>query len=257
MAVFKQGPRPEEDFTMISNALARNPEITIEAKGIYMFMRSHRDGWNMTVVRIAEALGASKGRVSKYINELIDAGYIIRSQGSGEGGRFGEIEYLILTSPRPKNPDTVKPDTEKPDTENRPTKEDYSSKKTIPKEDQSPLAPQGEEDGVLAEFEQWYSLYPRKQSRGAAERAFKKARKGTDLPTLIAGLKASIAQWNAERRTRDKIPYPATWLNGKSWLDEVPGGTSARSTPRNSRDWSGYELDFSDWEGGDSNERPF
>ena len=45
MAVFKQGPRPEEDFTMISNALARNPEITIEAKGIYLFMRSHRDGW--------------------------------------------------------------------------------------------------------------------------------------------------------------------------------------------------------------------
>ena len=121
----------------------------------------------------------------------------------------------------------------------------------------NPPVSQGEEEGSLTEFEQWYSLYPRKQSRGAAERAFKKARKDTDLPTLIAGLEASMAQWNSERRTRDKIPYPATWLNGKSWLDEIPGRTSAKGTPRSGRDWSAYDLDFSDFEGGESNERPF
>lgn len=79
MAIFKQGPRPEDNFTMIPNSLARDPEITIEAKGIYLFMQSHKDGWNMSVVRIAKSLGMSKSRVSKCVNELIEAGYIGRT----------------------------------------------------------------------------------------------------------------------------------------------------------------------------------
>ena len=240
MAVFKQGPRPEEDFTMISNALARNPEITIEAKGIYMFMRSHRDGWNMTVVRIAKALGVSKGRVSKYINELIDVGYIIRSQGSGEGGRFGEIEYLILTSPRLKNPDTVKPDTEKPDTENRPTKEDYSSKKTISKEDQSPQPPKGADDASVAggeqsslidPFDEWWKHVNKKESKGDARRAFKTALKKADLQSLIDGIERSQAYWKSLGRSRDKTPHPATWLRAEGWLDDIPTSSMPSTGP--------------------------
>jgi hypothetical protein len=70
------------------------------------------------------------------------------------------------------------------------------------------------------EFDEWYRGFPRKEDRGHAVTAFKKARKLASLADLIAGLERSKAQWDRESRPKEKIPYPATWLNGKRWLDE-------------------------------------
>lgn len=142
MAVFKQGPRPEDHYTMIANQLARDASLALRTKGVYLFMRSHRDGWHMTVERIAKALGVSKDTISKSIKELEEAGYIIRDQAKGKDGKFSSIEYMILSEPHPENsytdkPDTETPDTVSPDTENWGTKEDYSFKKINGEEDQS------------------------------------------------------------------------------------------------------------------------
>lgn len=106
VAIFRQGPRPEDNFTQVPNALYQDPNIPVEAKGLYGYMRSHRDGWVMTTERIGKANGMSKNRAAKYINILIDLGYIIRSQ-TNENGRFGETEYMILSTPCTKNRDTV------------------------------------------------------------------------------------------------------------------------------------------------------
>ena len=67
----------------------------------------------------------------------------------------------------------------------------------------------------LAEFDEWYSSYPHKVSRGAAERAWPAARALADLAALKAGLAAYV------RAKPPDVPWrnPATWLNGKGWLD--------------------------------------
>lgn len=71
----------------------------------------------------------------------------------------------------------------------------------------------------MVEFEDWYQHYPRKVARGQAEQAFAKARRaGERLETLIAGAKRYSAQV-AGKEPR-YVRYPATWLNGKCWLDE-------------------------------------
>ena len=80
------------------------------------------------------------------------------------------------------------------------------------------------------EFDNWYQHYPKKVSRGAAERAFGTAlRGGASLETLIEGAKRYAGQV-AGKESRF-IKHPATWLNGKCWLDEpdppagaAPGG---------------------------------
>lgn len=68
------------------------------------------------------------------------------------------------------------------------------------------------------EFEDWYSGYPHKVQRGAAERAFSKARSIASLAELKAGVLRYIASKPADRHWQN----PATWLNGKGWLDQ-PG----------------------------------
>ena len=65
----------------------------------------------------------------------------------------------------------------------------------------------------------WYQHYPRKVSRGPAEKALRKALgSGVSLETLIEGDKRYTTQVAGSES--DYIKQPATWLNGKCWRDE-------------------------------------
>lgn len=70
-------------------------------------------------------------------------------------------------------------------------------------------------------FDAFYGAYPRKVGRGAAERAWMSAiRSGATLETICAGLQWQIPKLReADPEFR---PHPATWLNGKRYLDEPP-----------------------------------
>ena len=69
------------------------------------------------------------------------------------------------------------------------------------------------------EFDNWYQHYPRKVSRGAAEKALARVRReGASLETLIEGAKRYAGQVAGQEARY--IKHPATWLNGKCWLDE-------------------------------------
>lgn len=204
----------------------------------------------MTVVRIADAVGVSKGRASKYINELIAAGYIIRSQASGEGGKFGEIEYLILTSPRLENPDTVNPCTEKPDTDNRPTKEDYSSKKTnVKKISRSSVDEPGQPDG----FKDFWDNYPRKIGKGKAKETYKEQLQATTPDVLVNAVKNFAAECRIQQTEKRYIPYPSTWLGQGRWKDydsaPVPKSVGVVEPPR--IDWGAQQS------GGGVDDLPF
>ncbi len=79
------------------------------------------------------------------------------------------------------------------------------------------------------EFDDWYAGYPHKVQRGAAERAFVKARSIASLAELKAGVRRYIAAKPIDRHWQN----PATWLNGKGWLDR-PGVVvpMARGSPQ-------------------------
>ena len=74
-------------------------------------------------------------------------------------------------------------------------------------------------------FDRWYADYPHKVSRGTAERAFAKvvASDAVAFDELVTGL----------RRYRQAKPNdvawrnPATWLNGKGWLDQPASSTTS------------------------------
>jgi hypothetical protein len=82
-------------------------------------------------------------------------------------------------------------------------------------------------------FAEWWAMYPRKQDKAEARKAYARALRGpAPRPTpadLVAGLDRSKAEWKREGRPWDKHPYAATWLNKRRWEDEVqttPGSSS-------------------------------
>lgn len=68
------------------------------------------------------------------------------------------------------------------------------------------------------EFEEWWSLYPRKQGKAAAAKAYKKARKVADADALKLGAQSYALASIGEDKAFLKLP--AGWLNDGRWDDE-------------------------------------
>jgi hypothetical protein len=84
-----------------------------------------------------------------------------------------------------------------------------------------------------ADFETWWQTYPRKTGKGAAAKAYRKARRTLSAGSLLAALDAHLAAWQANGKPTEFIPHPATWLNEARYDD--PPETVAPPTRRNNR----------------------
>lgn len=137
--------------------------------------------------------------------EQIDALSEKRREAGRAGGNARVAKHVAKPagSPAEQTPSRVKPDTDT-DTD---TKKDSRSRETA---------------AAAAEFDTWWESYPHKVGKAQAAKAYAKARKTVDAEALLAGLANAAAVWTAERRERQFIPHPATWLNRGSWEDEVP-----------------------------------
>lgn len=71
-----------------------------------------------------------------------------------------------------------------------------------------------------AEFEAFWSAYPRKVAKGAARRAWAKAMRVADAVQIMTALNMQKAAGFGRDLTYTK--HPATWLNGECWTDEIP-----------------------------------
>lgn len=73
-----------------------------------------------------------------------------------------------------------------------------------------------------ARFSEFWNAYPRKKSKGAALKAWKRIAPNHDLAEQIIGaIQAAKASEDWRRENGRFIPYPATWLNARGWEDEA------------------------------------
>ena len=74
-------------------------------------------------------------------------------------------------------------------------------------------------------FEVFWSEYPRHDGKVAAKKAFDKLKPdGGLMDKIIAAIRKQKESWQWKKDGGQFIPYPATWLNGKRWEDEVVVG---------------------------------
>ena len=70
-------------------------------------------------------------------------------------------------------------------------------------------------------FEQFYAVYPRHEAKQPAWRAWKTLRVSSGLAEeIMAALARHRDRWQRLGTASDKIPLPASWLNGKRWMDQ-------------------------------------
>ena len=95
-------------------------------------------------------------------------------------------------------------------------------------------------------FEEFWKAYPKKKSKGQAEKAFISLQKSGALPNIDILVNAI----NLQKKTRDWmkesgqfIPYPSTWLNSHGWLDETAHIKEPRPQVQAYQEFKGYDTD--------------
>ena len=76
-------------------------------------------------------------------------------------------------------------------------------------------------------FNEFWTEYPKKRSKQAAQNAWKRLAPDKELfETIMAALRLQKQSAEWKRDGGRFIPYPATWLNGGCWDDEVKAAQS-------------------------------
>jgi hypothetical protein len=97
----------KDNFTIIPNDIIRNKNLSDRARFLFCYMASMPDEWKFYQGVMAKELGYTKDTLRKYIEELLQTGYLNREQRR-ETGKFDSYDYTLNFSPCMEKPDTVK-----------------------------------------------------------------------------------------------------------------------------------------------------
>lgn len=207
MALIRGHHEFDDQFTQIPNSWLRDPRLSLATKGLLAQIMSHRPGWSITLENLALANGVGRDAIRTCINQLIEVGYLSRSE-ERERNSMGQVAgYTYVT----QDPTQVEP------TLAEPTQGKQPHKKTITLEDHA-LEEQSlthvHQDEL---FDQFWDKYPRKQNKQSARRAFKQAIKQVSLETIVTAAHRYATDPN---RVDAYTKLPETWLRNECWEDE-------------------------------------
>lgn len=156
-----------------------------------------------------------------------------------------EIVAEQQVSPCPENPDVAKADvgktdaepcTAKPDMVNRTQTKEYEVKINI--NNTPPIVPPGDEllsetppDQYSYDFEEFWKVFPRREGKGAAFKAWKKL-KAAERRKVLAVIDAHLPSLTAKAKhpQGNFCVMPSTWLNQKRY-DDPPDQTAVGQPP--------------------------
>ena len=102
-------------FGSIPRDLVYDNELSDRARFLYIFMACKPEGWEFFQENMTKELGYGKDTLRKYLNELVQRGWIIEEGQQNNNGKFGANVYTIEVkndniddAPCRKNSDTVK-----------------------------------------------------------------------------------------------------------------------------------------------------
>jgi biotin operon repressor len=194
----------DDHFTQIPNAWLRDSRISLGAKGLLAQLLSHAPGWRISQESLGRDNGVGRDAIRTLINELLEAGYLFRSEDRErtEKGYLGGYSYTT------QDP-AAQPTLDKP-TQDNPLHKKNNIKNTNIKNNERIYS-----DSIEIHFESFWNLYPKKTDKGAARRAFRKAAKTQDLNVIVDAAGRYAEDPNLPEK--QFIKNPATWLNAEAW----------------------------------------
>ncbi|MEU9412248.1 hypothetical protein AB0E08_42050 [Streptomyces sp. NPDC048281] len=139
----RRGVMAADQYTQIANGLFRDSRLSFKAKGIFGYVSTHRDGWQVTVAELVRRGREGVDAVTTGLNQLEQHGFLCRSRDRNPDGTLGQALYFITDLPALGNatsqpesgfPGLAEPTLADPGTKN-------TNRKKTKREDTSPLPP--------------------------------------------------------------------------------------------------------------------
>lgn len=231
-----------EGFGVIPNWLVRDTSISGAAKMVYVVLSSHAGVQGTTWLShatIAAESGTSVSSVQRALSALVGLGLVKisprRREDGGQTSNLYRIEAHVPLgqSDRPPRSEGPTPPVRVTD-EEEPLKKNPLRTPALVRRGRTTTRAE-----YTPEFEEFWSIYPRKEGKQAAARAFAKIQAhNVDIQAVITGAKRYRDDRNREAAY---TKHASTWLNADCWLD-LP--LPARTTRMSANDAVAQTLDL-------------
>ena len=199
------------NYQVIPRELIFDNTLSDRARFVYCYMASKPNGWDFYMNPMAKEIGYSVETLRKYINELVENGWLVKGEQKNEG-LFGAVTYTLNDS-KTKNEEESSDCTKNSDTEKIrhgeiPTQ--YNIDTLHSRDDRNGKE---ERDKSLSKKDEWFeecwSAYRRKGKKGKAKTYWDKL-KEDERGKVLQHIKSYVSvnelryQQDFERYLRDK-----------------------------------------------------
>lgn len=218
--------RLRRGFGIVATKVMRDPRLSTSAKALYAVLCTYADDEGVCYPSnetLARDLGVTTRTVQTLLAELNAAGVTVREERYAEGRQINSVTRLTdtVTSYRGEVSDPPGDEALFPPGDEACFVQNKTSKNKTSKNNSSSPAATG--------FAEWWSVYPRKVAKPAAEKAYAKAiTNGATPDLLLNSLRQQVP--DLTRKGKEFCPHPASWLNAGRWTDE-PDRTPASRGP--------------------------
>lgn len=223
------------NYTVMSNTHLREKNMTLRAKGLLSVMLSLPENWDYSIAGLAAINAESENIIKQSLDELKRFGYLVVTKLTPRQTESGRYEYIYDIYEQPQKIQGIeKQGVEFQGLENWGVNKytDIRNTKEINKEKQTPQAAMPDKSGesvtaiesIKDEFEKLWAIYPNKQGKQHAYRAYERARKRKQNPITYEQVKAGIEQYceyiAAKGISKQYIKHGSTYFNGAEWENE-------------------------------------
>jgi hypothetical protein len=120
--IFRRAKDRDNPFVMIDKSIFEDTSISWKAKGLMGYLLSRPDNWTVRMGDLAKRSKDGLSATRSTVDELIQAGYIIRTRENDDKGHFSWFYEVheIPQAPPPAEPSTGNPYMDNPSMENQP-----------------------------------------------------------------------------------------------------------------------------------------
>lgn len=174
------------------------------------------EGW-VYVDRVLQEANCSEHTYRRAIRWAVDNGELVREFNRGDATkaapnrRPNSFRFVALGVPNVRGPKLDTPP------ESHPQNEQIRPPKNGTPEPSLFLEPSKEPSTTRVGFAEFWSVYPRKEAKGAAKKAWTKAVRRVEPERIVAG---ALRYRDDPNRDPGFTAHPSSWLNAERWDDE-------------------------------------
>lgn len=220
-----------KNFTVIRNDIIEDKELSFKALGLAVFMLHLPQDWRFSISGLSTVTGKSDSKIKTALQELEERGYLKRHQ-SLVGGKFGGMVYEITDKLKIENfPSAEKPTADFP-TADFPTAEKSLLLNTKEQNTKEPTTNLPSTKEISIEFDNLWSIYPKKQGKDKAFGYYQKARKsGTTYEEVENGIYNYRRYIEANEVEMQFVKMGSTFFSQKAWNDDWSVQTKKSKNP--------------------------